>query len=220
MRAFGRLSLPAAVLTLVACGSTPPAPVAVEPPAPVLAAAGSPVLPPAPATPDVTELEAEARGLIPSFAGELLATVQQAMAAGGPVAAIAACQLMAPEIAGRHSQPPWRVGRTALRVRNPANAPDAWERQVLERFAIAAAQGAPLSGLRQGDVVAGEYRYLQAIATGEPCLACHGQALAAPVQAALREKYPADAATGFALGELRGAFTLRRRLDQGGAAAD
>lgn len=215
MRRLAHLSLPAALLALTACGTATqaPAPAPEGPPAPVLATAVVPGVTPAAATIDVTDLEAEAVQLIPPFASQMLAAVQQAMAAGGPVAAIAACQVMAPEIAGQHSRQPWRVGRTALRVRNPANAPDAWERRVLERFAVAAAQGAPLSGLRQGEVVGGEYRYMQAIATGEPCLACHGQALAAPVQAALRERYPADAATGFALGELRGAFTLRRSLE-------
>ncbi|MES2918063.1 MAG: DUF3365 domain-containing protein [Pseudomonadota bacterium] len=213
MRSFARPSLLAALMALAACGPATRAPAPGEPPAPVLAGPVAPMVPPAPATPDVSAFEAEARLLVPSFAGELLATVQQAMTAGGPVAAMAACQVAAPAIASRHSRQPWRVGRTALRVRNPANAPDAWEREVLARFVVAAAQGAPLSELRLGEVVAGEYRYMQAIATGEPCLACHGQTLAAPVQAALRQQYPGDAATGFALGDLRGAFTLRRRLE-------
>lgn len=185
----------------------PPAPVVLSFPAEAGAGAGADIVA------DAVELEAEARALVAPFAAQMLDTVQQAMAAGGPVAAIGACQLLAPGIASEHSRAPWTVGRTALRVRNPANAPDAWERAVLERFVVAAAEGRPLSELRHGEVVGGEYRYLQAIATGAPCLACHGSNLPKPVQAILREKYPQDAATGFAAGDLRGAFTLRRMLD-------
>lgn len=166
-----------------------------------------------PGDPDIAALEAEARGMIPGFSAELVATVRQAMQAGGPVQAIGACQLLAPEITGRHGKAPWRVGRTSLRLRNPANAPDAWERQVLEQFARDFAAGRPLGELRQGAVVNGEYRYMQAIGVGEPCLACHGGSLAEPVRQALRERYPGDAAQGFAAGDLRGAFTVRRRLD-------
>lgn len=221
MPASNRLPFLALALLLAACGGTrapltgpaPSLPPALpgEPPAPVVLGL-EPVLP-ATAAPDVVALEAEARGLVAPFGAELLATVRQAMAAGGAVSAIDACQVLAPAIAGRHSRQPWTVGRTALRLRNPANAPDAWEREVLEHFAAEAAKGRPLAELRHGEVVGGEFRYLQAIATAEPCLACHGAALAPEVAAALQARYPQDAATGFAAGELRGAFTLRRRLD-------
>ncbi|TKD43891.1 DUF3365 domain-containing protein [Azotobacter chroococcum] len=158
-------------------------------------------------------LEAEARALIPPFAQALQDTVRQALADGGPQNAVQACQSLAPTIAEQHSREPWRVGRTALKVRNPANRPDAWERQVLERFAAAAAAGQPVAGLSHGEVVDGEYRYMQAIPTGEPCLACHGKNIDKALLATLDARYPQDQARGFALGELRGAFTLRRPLD-------
>lgn len=218
MPVSSRLPFLALALLLAACGGTrapltapapslPPAQPG-GPPEPVVLGRGS-ALP----APDGVALEGQARALIAPFGAEMLAAVQQAMAAGGAVSAIDACQVLAPVIAGRHSRQPWTVGRTALRLRNPANAPDAWERQVLERFAVEAAQGRPLAELRHGEVVGGEYRYLQAIATAAPCLACHGAALAPEVAAALQVRYPQDEATGFAAGELRGAFTLRRRLD-------
>ncbi|GAB3379450.1 Tll0287-like domain-containing protein [Azotobacter armeniacus] len=162
---------------------------------------------------DQQALEAEARALILPFAQALQDTVKQALAEGGPQSAVQACQSLAPTIAEKHSREPWIVGRTALKVRNPANRPDAWERQVLERFAAAAAAGQPVAGLKHGEVIDGEYRYLQAIPTGEPCLACHGKNIDKALLATLDERYPQDQAQGFALGELRGAFTLRRPLD-------
>lgn len=159
------------------------------------------------------QLDAEAKQLIAPFAQQLQATVKQAMQAGGPVAAIEACQLMAPQIASQHSKAPWQVGRTSLKVRNPDNAADDWERNVLTRFAEQVAAGKPLAELSYGEQVGREYRYMQAIATGEPCLACHGQTLKPEVKAALAAKYPQDQATGFALGDLRGAFSLRKILE-------
>ena len=49
--------------------------------------------------------------------------------------AIGMCQIVAPDIAASQSLASgWRVGRTSLKTRNPANAPDEWERMVLEDF--------------------------------------------------------------------------------------
>lgn len=159
-------------------------------------------------------LSAEARALVPPFQQHLLQTVKQAMQDGGPAHAVESCQLLAPQIASQHSQAPWQVGRTALKLRNPQNAADAWEREGLESFARRAAAGEPLAGMHQAAIIDGEFRYLQAIATGEPCLACHGSAIKPELASLIEQRYPADQAQGFSLGELRGAFSLRRTLTQ------
>ena len=57
------------------------------------------------------------------------------------------------------------------------------------------------------------FRYMKAILTVKPCLICHGQAVDAELRAHLAELYPSDKATGFALGDIRGAFTLVRPLE-------
>lgn len=157
-------------------------------------------------------LAQEGLALIPPFQQALLTAVQTAMAQGGAVAAVQACQLQAPQITAAHSQIPWAVGRTSLKLRNPANAPDAWEQQVLEQFAARAAKGEALENMVQVEVVADELRLMKAIPTGQPCLACHGQQIDPALVTVIDERYPADAARGFALGELRGAFSLRRTL--------
>ena len=106
----------------------------------------------------------------------------------------------------------WTVGRTALRVRNPANAPDAWERQILEGFAMAAEDGANVAGLSfqetTGSGEAQRWRYMKAIPTGPMCTACHGSNIDPALEEAIRASYPEDQATGFAPGSLRGAFTM------------
>src|SRR5262245_1845563 len=109
---------------------------------------------------DTSALRSEAQQLIPPFRQQLLQTVQAAAAEGGPGKAVEACRLLAPQIAERHSQSPWQIGRTALRLRNPDNRPDAWERQVLEDFQRRAQAGEPLGRMWQDAVVQGEYRYM------------------------------------------------------------
>lgn len=162
--------------------------------------------------PSAEALAKEAASLIPPFQQELLQTVKTAVSEGGPAQAIEACNQLAPQIASQHSQAPWQVGRTALKVRNPDNAPDAWERKVLEQFAERAAAGEPLEQLRHGEVVGNEYRYLQAIGTGEACVGCHGKQIKPALLSLIDERYPTDQARGFSEGDLRGAFSLRRAL--------
>lgn len=162
---------------------------------------------------DLQAFTAEGKAMIPPFQQELLATVKSAMQNGGPVEAVASCQLLAPQIASAHSKAPWSVGRTSMQLRNPANAPDAWEQQVLLEFAQQQANGQPLTGMQKVAVVDGELRIMQAIPVGEPCLTCHGKNLKPEVVAKIDQLYPNDQARGYALGQLRGAFTLRRTLD-------
>ena len=159
---------------------------------------------------DLQALSAEGLALIPPFQKQLLETVKSALQAGGPLKAVEVCQLQAPQIASAHSRAPWQVGRTSLQVRNPANTADAWERQVLLQFAQRAAAGEPLAGMQHSAVVAGELRVMQAIAVGEPCLACHGKTLKPELAALLEQRYPQDQARGYELGALRGAFSLKR----------
>ena len=158
------------------------------------------------------------RALVAGFGGELKSELTGAIERGGPVAAIAVCKDRAPAIAARLSeQSGARVSRTALRVRNPANAPDALQRAVLEQFAeqMSAAPGAATAAAGPPEAVfeikgaAGiERRYMRAIPTDALCLTCHGPTLSPELAAAIRRDYPADAATGFAQGELRGAFSV------------
>jgi len=159
------------------------------------------------------------REVVKEFATELRGELQAAMKAGGPPAAIAVCREAAPAIAaGLSEREGWRVARTSQRVRNPANAPDAYEAEVLARFIAAREAGESPAGLEAFGVVempdgTRAFRYMKAIPTDGPCLACHGSTLAPEVADALAEVYPQDRATGFAEGDIRGAFTIVQPLD-------
>jgi hypothetical protein len=178
----------------------------------VLAALAPAVLPAADQTATPAWVE-QSRQLATQLGGQLKAELSAAIAAGGPVAAIDVCHRRAPEIAAKLSQESGaKVGRTALRVRNPANAPDGLERDVLEQFSAELASGkaeGPLEAVfeidRGGKV---ERRYMRAIRTDAVCLTCHGTSLAPEVAAAIARDYPGDQATGFEQGQLRGAFVV------------
>ena len=155
----------------------------------------------------------QSRQLTMQLGGQLKGELTKAIAEGGPIAAINVCYLRAPEIAAQLSQASGaRVGRTALRVRNPSNAPDELERSVLEQFATDLGSGPidrPLEAvfeIRRGDAV--ERRYMRAIPTDALCLTCHGKVLAPELAAAIARDYPKDQATGFEQGQLRGAFSV------------
>ncbi|MEQ8860523.1 MAG: DUF3365 domain-containing protein [Pseudomonadales bacterium] len=151
----------------------------------------------------------ESRAIALEFQKTLGGALKLAMADGGPVSAISVCAEVAPAIAARMSaETGATVSRTALRVRNPENAPDADAVEVLEQFRarIAAAEPGPIEHL--GPNGAGGTRYLRAIPLDPLCVACHGAVLAPDVAAAVAARYPDDRATGFEPGELRGAFLI------------
>lgn len=166
----------------------------------------------------VDEAVAESRAAVKEFMGELKGELQAAIKAGGPVNAIEVCNVKAPQIAARIAEDKgWiKVARTSLKTRNPANAPDAWERQVLEQFEARKAGGEHPKKMEHHEVMdtaeGPVLRYMKAIPTGEVCLKCHGENIDPAVKAKLAELYPQDQATGFKKGDIRGAFTFTQRL--------
>jgi len=161
-------------------------------------------------------LAAEARGITAQFADKLKGELMGAMKVDGPLKAIEVCQVSAPALASDASANGWTVGRTSLKVRNPNNAPDEWEKRVLEDFDAAKSNGADASKLQRFEIVekngARTFRIMKAIPTAEMCLTCHGEVLKEPVKAKLAELYPQDRATGYKEGDIRGAFTLSRPI--------
>ncbi|MBT3071568.1 DUF3365 domain-containing protein [Rhodomicrobium sp. Az07] len=161
-------------------------------------------------------LAAEARGIIAQFAEKLKSELTGAIKVDGPLKAIEVCHVAAPAIAADSSAGGWVVGRTALKLRNPNNAPDEWERSVLEDFDAARSKGADVTKLQRVQIVekdgARTFRFMKAIPVAEMCLTCHGEVIKEPVREKLTELYPQDRATGYKEGDIRGAFTLSRPM--------
>lgn len=162
---------------------------------------------------DVKERMDRARAVVTVFGAALIGELQKAIAAGGAVNALGVCNVAAPKIAAdKSAELKMSIGRTSLKLRQPKNAPDDWELAQLKRFEERKAAGEAPPSIEIGEYVEKDgkrvFRYMKAIPTAALCLNCHGSSVAPDVQAKLKELYPADAATGFNVGDLRGAFTI------------
>lgn len=145
-----------------------------------------------------------------------MTTLQEKIASEGPEAAIAYCRLEALPLTaqiGKEFPQVKAVRRTALRVRNPANKPDATDRSLLEEWLAAwnpASPPKPVIKEFTAEDGAKELRYYRPVPVMSTCLACHGRdgEIAPNVRAAIERDYPQDQATGFQEGDLRGAIVV------------
>jgi hypothetical protein len=148
------------------------------------------------------------------IATRLVTELTAALGTGGPESAVEICHTKALPLTNEPlpSMPQVvAVKRTSLRLRNPANAPDAAERAALDHVAALIANGQPAPALLVQQIeTAGsavpEWRLYRSIGVQAACLACHGRSedQTPALRALLRERYPADAATGYAVGDWRG----------------
>lgn len=146
------------------------------------------------------QLEAAREAQTALFQG-LLGRLMESRAKVGAAGSIQVCSEIAPALAEEiGEQRGLRIGRTAARLRNPANAAPDW-----------AADRITADGPTEPVVVThsdGRLATMHPIFLMKPCLACHGapDQLEEGVADALAKVYPDDRATGFAVGDLRGWF--------------
>lgn len=151
---------------------------------------------------DEGAIAARAQAALAPFKGGLKSELTSALAKG-PDTAIDVCATRAPALATEYSKDGVRVGRSSTKLRNPANAAPAWLVPVMDDLARTPSGSAehrlvPLSE--------GRFGYAEPIWVQAPCLTCHGENLAPDLDAKLRERYPADVARGFRVGDFRGVF--------------
>ena len=160
----------------------------------------------------------ESRTIAVTLMQKLGAELKKEIAVGGPAAAINVCTKIAPEMATQLSlQNGWRVTRVSLKVRNALlGTPDAWEQQALQDFDARVVTGEVADKLEFSDTVnepSGKFfRYVKALPVQPLCLACHGAdaQIDDSVKASLAKNYPHDHATGYVLGQVRGAISIKR----------
>jgi len=141
----------------------------------------------------------------------------RAMANGGPTNAIAFCSTRALEV----TQTVGGSNRVELRrvshaPRNPANAANELERRLIAHFQ-AELQAmthpppwVPAPVLRT-NATGGIVFYAPIVLSNPLCLQCHGipgREIAPATQAAIAGRYPADRATGFRVGDVRGLWRV------------
>lgn len=169
---------------------------------------------------DLEERIKKARDAVTTVAERFRAELGSMIKASGPAGALGACQSASTDLpTAVGDETGFEISRTALKLRNPENAPDPWELDVLKNFQAKAAAGSEAAKLEFADVVVtpeGDklFRYMKAIPVTEACLACHGTDLKQDVKAEISKYYPEDKAVGFKLGDMRGAFTVTQTISE------
>lgn len=166
-----------------------------------------------------TRMTEEGRKVADSLLQMIRSELVKSIESSGPLRAIVVCKYSVPEITSNISRTSgWKVSRVALRPRNPAlGAADPWEQRAILGFEQAAARGEkePLETAEIVNEPAGRFfRYARALTLNSLCMNCHGptENLTEAVKAQLAVEYPNDRATGYRLGQVRGAVTIKRPL--------
>ncbi|MDP3639387.1 MAG: DUF3365 domain-containing protein [Azonexus sp.] len=169
---------------------------------------------------DIGALTADTKKAVMPVVPKVVAAMQKAVAEQGIIGAIPVCKETAPNlIMEKRQETGWDIRRVSLKTRNPERAtPDLWEARQLAEFNIRAAQGENPGTLEKSELVSIDgkpvFRYMKALPVAEVCMKCHGPAesLDAGLRAKLTETYPHDQATGYTMGEIRGALSVKRPL--------
>lgn len=164
--------------------------------------AGERVLVPEVSSAESLERPPEAAAAIGRLRNELGNALRQAVARGLEQA-IEACRVEAPRITRTQATPGISLGRTSHRLRNPANAPEAWMLPLLEEFRDSEPQPGSFRTVDLGPRGTG---YVEPIYLKPLCANCHGENVAPDLLVRIREHYPDDDAIGFRVGEFRGLF--------------
>ena len=103
-----------------------------------------------------------------------------------------------------------KLKQTSLKVRNPSNAPDEWEKKVLKSMETpkySHGKGFGETMKENGNMI---YRYMKPIYVEIACLQCHGneEKVKPAIKLFLKRKYPLDEAFGYKEGDLRGGISL------------
>lgn len=164
--------------------------------------------------PQIEQALTEARQVSVELAEKVRSLLFQEIEKGGFVSAVRVCSEMAQQITLQfNARTGHTVRRVSLRYRNPKNIPDEYEKGKLEEFNF----------LNQKKQLSNDYvevvneqgqkylRYMRPLITLSVCMTCHGpkENIPSEVKVILAEKYPDDHATGFLVGDVRGAISVK-----------
>jgi hypothetical protein len=134
------------------------------------------------------------------------------MKEGGPVKAAEFCITNAHTLTDKVSSDlgaDVTVKRVSLKYRNPANAPLEDETVVLTALESLQKEGVMLPQYLVKHVDKETYKYYKPLSINKGvCLKCHGVIKNSELNAKIAKSYPEDKATGYKLGDLRGAIVV------------
>lgn len=174
--------------------------------------------------PKLSEAKAQqfAQSVMRDVLPDMVLALEQKVSQSGAAAAVPFCNEFAPKY-GKLKMDTWapkavaelgaksfKFRRISARNRNPKNAPNEAQARILENWEKGTIKPAFYED-------AGKFYTMHPIKISQPlCLGCHGSAtdIDAKTAAEISKLYPQDKATGYRLGDLRGAFVTEIELSQ------
>ncbi len=152
--------------------------------------------------------------LIKSLGQQLKGKLMHAIQTEGPINAVSICaqeaQKLATEISDKSGD--WEIKRVSLKARSTHATPDEWEKNGLQQLDLQNEKKINDDPLVVVQNDASGFRMLKGIKTEAICLTCHGANINENLAKKIKELYPNDMATGYQLNQLRGAFSVRKKL--------
>jgi hypothetical protein len=142
----------------------------------------------------------------------LLKAVQGAISSGGPAHAVDYCNIEALDIKDSLSTlNNCTIQRLSMKYRNPADKPETeTETEQLKSYEMLHSEGKTLTPTVY--IVGNEVEYYQPIMIGSgACLLCHGDPatqISSETMSMIKELYPDDLATGYAMNDFRGVWKI------------
>ncbi len=162
----------------------------------------------------------EMRTAAKGFMSELKNILVPNLKNGGPVKAIAVCADTAQLLTKNYTEKTkLEIKRVSLKARNIKNQPDAFEKGILIKFDKMKVKNelVPETEVFETTEIKGEkvIRYMKPIITQTVCLNCHGDdnQINPEVIKLLNEKYPNDLARNYKEGDVRGAISIVKLLN-------
>jgi len=165
---------------------------------------------------DQKSYSAEFRGYAKEYMSGLKSVLFKNMKEGGPLKAVSVCSDTASDLTKLYSSNLGiKIKRVSYKNRNIDNFPDKFEKEALNEFADLYSQNKLNSDTEIIKKVNGNeiIRYIKPIIIEAPCLNCHGDTEILPeVSELIKQKYPNDKATGYKIGDLRGAISITKKI--------
>lgn len=170
---------------------------------------------------DLTQKEAEALKSARQTTDAMLKEYKKSLLQKGSIEnALTRCIGIGGDIAKDYSlRTGYVVKRTSLGYRNPDNKPTDTEERILKRFSKLNQEGKIKKGHESHSIIEeGKVKYLlymRPLVTGRLCINCHGKSsdISPDTSRLIKEAYPDDKATGFEVGDIRGAVTIKIPLE-------
>ncbi len=173
-----------------------------------------------PQIPVSDEDQAELRQASGNFMQSLKQVLIKEIQNNGPYAAVAVCADTAQTLTETFgSEQGLEIRRVSFRNRNEKNYPDEFEIPVLEKFEKDFSKGNLNESSEHFMIVQrnGEkyIHFMRPIFLHGECVTCHGgeEQIPPDVQMIISRRYTDDKATGFAVGDLRGAVSILKKLE-------